>query len=653
MFTNTVDSSAPASHVAALPAVVDRTHFTINWAGDDGAGVGIATYDVYVSEDGGPFTPFILGTANSSSPFHGQDGVTYGFYSVATDRLGYRQPVPGVAQATTRVVAAYDYGDAPNSTTDPTSSYPTLRAENGARHVVSDLFLGTRFDTDDDGQPDALAQGDDADGQGNDDDGVVTLASRVTSAVENTISSFVVTASDPGKLDAWIDFNQDGDWSDPFEQILIARAVEAGPNLLSFTVPAGATAGETFARFRLTSQGGMLPGGAADDGEVEDYRYALLNGDVPTEVVITLWDGQTDLVADATHIVARRGTDAVFGSPASTVSQFVLAGTSGNNTLGLGVLGDVGATPIPFHFDGGAGVDGLRLLAHDQELNLAAVQTNRLTNVEFVDIAGTGPNRLTLSAQSVRDATDAAHILLLRHDNDDTVMYGPGWRSVGPHLIAGEYMHRFRQGDAELRIANLRAWQNPVLPLDSTQDTFITPRDALVIINTLNALGRRELTTPTSQNNLPEHYFDVNGDHFVSPLDALLVINYLTGLSGSGEGEAADMPLEPTLATTVLSTLAQPDIGRSIWQRDAGGRRVIRFEDAARKLKTSPDDLWDTLRQRQNVSLDWPTMAPRDSRHALVTRGEYFAQWETEPQFNELEQTLDELLSADLFGKGR
>lgn len=153
----------------------------------------------------------------------------------------------------------------------------------------------------------------------------------------------------PGNLDAWIDFNRDGDWSDPFEQILIARAVKAGPNLLGFTVPAGATAGETFARFRLTSQGGMLPGGAADDGEVEDYRYALLNGDVPTEVVITVWDDQTDLVADAAHIVARRGTAAIFGSPASTVSQFVLAGTSGNNTLGLGALGNVGPTPIPFH----------------------------------------------------------------------------------------------------------------------------------------------------------------------------------------------------------------------------------------------------------------------------------------------------------------
>jgi Tol biopolymer transport system component len=653
VFSNTIDSSAPASLVAALPAVVDRTHFTVNWAGDDGAGVGIATYDVYVSEDGGPFTPFILGTANTSSPFHGQDGVTYGFFSVATDHLGYRQPVPGLAQATTRVVAAYDYGDAPNSATDPTRNYPSLRAENGARHVISDLFLGTRFDTDDDGQPDSLAQGDDTDGQGNDDDGVITLASRVTSASENTISSFVVTASAPGKLDAWIDFNQDGDWSDPFEQILIARDVEAGPNLLSFTVPAGATAGDTFARFRLTSQGGMLPGGAADDGEVEDYRYALLNGDVSTEVVITLWDGQTDLVADATQLVARRGTATVFGSPANTISQFVLAGTSGNNTLGLGVLGEVGATPIPFRFDGGVGVDGLRLLARDQEFNLAAVQTNRLTNVEFVDIAGTGPNRLTLSAQSVRDATDAAHILLLRHDNDDTVMYGPGWRSVGPQLIAGEYLHLFRQGDTELRISNLRAWQNPVGPLDSTQDTFITPRDALVIINTLNALGRRELTTPTSQNDLPEHYFDVNGDHFVSPLDALLVINYLTGLSGSGEGEAAAMPLELNVAATVLPTLVHPDTGRSIWQRDAGDRRAIRFEDATHKPRTITDDLWDTLRQRPNASDDGPTMTPRDSRHAFVTLSEYFAQWEAEPQFNELEQTIDELLSADQHGESR
>lgn len=94
-------------------------------------------------------------------------------------------------------------------------------------------------------------------------------------------------------------------------------------------------------------------------------------------------------------------------------------------------------------------------------------------------------------------------------------------------------------------------------------------------------------------------------------------------------------------------------MGRSIWQRDAGVRRAIRFEDAAGEPRTITDDRWDSLRQRQVTSLDWPAPVPHDSRDALVTRGEFFAQWEKEPLFNELEQTLDDLLSAEQFEMGR
>jgi hypothetical protein len=35
--------------------------------------------------------------------------LSYGFYSVATDRVGYRQPTPAVAQATTKVEAQTDF----------------------------------------------------------------------------------------------------------------------------------------------------------------------------------------------------------------------------------------------------------------------------------------------------------------------------------------------------------------------------------------------------------------------------------------------------------------------------------------------------------------------------------------------------------------
>ena len=76
----------------------------------------------------------------------------------------------------------------------------------------------------------------------------------------DTLDNFVVTASAPGRLDAWIDFNRDGDW-DTDEQIATSLRVIAGANSVMFTVPVGAVAGTSFARFRLSIAGGLLPTG--------------------------------------------------------------------------------------------------------------------------------------------------------------------------------------------------------------------------------------------------------------------------------------------------------------------------------------------------------------------------------------------------------
>ena len=65
-------------------------------------------------------------------------------------------------------------------------------------------------------------------------------------------------------------------------------------------------------------------------------------------------------------------------------------------------------------------------------------------------------------------------------------------------------------------------------------DTFVSPIDALLVINDLNAIGARPLVDPPTG----PPFIDVNGDGFLSPLDALLVINYLNR-GGAGEGESA------------------------------------------------------------------------------------------------------------------
>ena len=160
----------------------------------------------------------------------------------------------------------FDYGDAP----DP--DYPTLIASNGACHtIVSGHYLGAFVDYDVDGQPTPNAAGDDNDGK-DDEDGVVFSPPL---AVPCSQISVTITASSSGYIDAWIDFNNDGDWGDAGEQIFTSQAVIAGDNNMNFTVPCDAVLGVSFARFRFSSVGGLSYTGLADDGEVEDYGILI------------------------------------------------------------------------------------------------------------------------------------------------------------------------------------------------------------------------------------------------------------------------------------------------------------------------------------------------------------------------------------------
>src|SRR5262249_3401572 len=84
----------------------------------------------------------------------------------------------------------------------------------------------------------------------------------------------IVTASGAGKLDAWIDFNRNGTF-EATEKIANGLALSAGANTISFAVPATAVAGISFARFRISSIGGLGPTDQAADGEVEDYSLPI------------------------------------------------------------------------------------------------------------------------------------------------------------------------------------------------------------------------------------------------------------------------------------------------------------------------------------------------------------------------------------------
>jgi hypothetical protein len=450
--------------------------------------------------------------------------------------------------------------------------------------------MGVLIDAEADGKPDDRAGQDGSGGDDNDgdpdEDGVSVIASLVATDSTATTSSFAVTASaaavagGTGKLDAWIDFNQDGDWDDNGEQIFASEDIGPGLNILSFAVPTEATPGDTAARFRINSAGGLNPTGLADDGEVEDYLVTILDGDAAggaTGMIAPPVSGSLDVLADGNDVVVRRGTFELFRAPGASLSRLDTLGLDGDDTLNVANLdaifgGIVGG-------DAGNGNDKLNLTGSGQHLDLTQVADADIQGLETIDITGSGDNILTLDLDEVVNISPTAETLRVVHDDGDTVNYGDGWTVKLPRIVVGQYVHVLTQDNAIVEVANTLPFQNPFLRLDMNLDGFVSPLDALVTINRLNTNASTALPTPTSVDELAElFYFDATGDGSVSPLDALVVINFLNNPTGVAEGEFGF-----SLPTVVVSSTAHISPTRTDIRREDSKRRLPSLD-----LSTTP-----------------------------------------------------------------
>jgi len=209
-----------------------------------------------------------------------------------------------------------DFGDAP-------APYPTRGIDHGAHHTDSGPTLGANRDVEADGQPNMDASGDDLARTPDDEDGV-TFDSIQVGQLDATVTVNVQNAPSGAKLDAWIDFNGDGTWGGPFEQIANDVAVVNGDNTISFDVPSWAINGQTYARFRLSMAGGLGPAGFAADGS---------------------WGGPFEHIADSVTVTAGDNT-ITFDVPSwtvdgSTYARFRLSTASGLGPAGFAADGEV------------------------------------------------------------------------------------------------------------------------------------------------------------------------------------------------------------------------------------------------------------------------------------------------------------------------
>jgi hypothetical protein len=151
-------------------------------------------------------------------------------------------------------------------------TYPTTVADGGPWHLPgTPIFLGTSPDTEADGQPSLLADGDDLGGAFDDENGVIPGPAKAGTNTTFQVSVNNGTSS-PAYLHALVDWNADGAFTGGQEiQVLTIGPGFSGIVNVTFAVPTMAATGiDLGARFRISSIA-LDPEDPAPDGEIEDY----------------------------------------------------------------------------------------------------------------------------------------------------------------------------------------------------------------------------------------------------------------------------------------------------------------------------------------------------------------------------------------------
>ncbi len=275
-------------------------------------------------------------TVNISVPRDAMEGISFGRFRISSQAdLGPTGAAPdGEVEDHLFVISGLDYGDAPDN------FYSTTFANDGARHAnlrgtgdgLLPFALGTLIDTESDGQPGPLANGDDTTGV-NDDDGVSGLDQPLQPGTNHPITITATVPPDVNEawLTGWIDFNRDGDFDDRGELVIdeFLDPPLSGPINLNILVPSDATVGPSFARFRLTSESGINFDGLAKDGEVEDYAITI--GEAACSLIVTN-------TADSGFGSLREAIDCANATPGLDTVTFAIPGAGPYTIQPLGNL---------------------------------------------------------------------------------------------------------------------------------------------------------------------------------------------------------------------------------------------------------------------------------------------------------------------------
>jgi hypothetical protein len=493
-----------------------------------------------------------------------------------------------------------DYGDAPDK-------YGTLRASNGARHVIiAGHSLGGSVDAEPDGQPSVLADGDDINPAGgpDDEDGVMFQGALVA----GNPSALVLVNHGPsgGALDAWIDFNGNGVFDHPAEHLWLGVSQTQGPGSgwigRPFAVPSDAISGTTYARFRLSIAGYLLPTGLAPDGEVEDYQVQI------RLLTLDYAAGTGGHLTGTTHqAVPYGGSGTAVTAVADTGYHFVdwSDGSIDNPRTDTSVTADVSVTAnfkqTCYHLSLGHTGNGLDPTASptnsagcpDAGLASAsafAPQTNWYVYGENISLSGATPDtgwEITSWTGTISDTSKAStnsvtmpandhsasvnyvqtcYALTLGHTGNGTTPTASPTNSTGCSAGQYHYLESISLSGATPDTGwGIASWTGTISDTSKASTNTVTmPASAhsagvnyLRLLGDVNKDGKVDSTDalivlsadaaiPTTQF-CPMNYGDVNGDGLVNSTDALIILSYDAAMS-------VPFPLGQPRPEPVLST---------------------------------------------------------------------------------------------------
>lgn len=241
--TGTVDATAPTAPTSLTASGTTQTTTNLSWSASTD-NVGVTGYEVY--QDGNLKTTV---TTTTYAVTGLTAGTSYAFSVKAKDAAGN----------------ASGFSNTANITTSSTSvSYCASQGNSVADEKIGRVQFGTIDNTSTGGT------------------GYTNFTTVATNATRGTAYTITITPQWTSSAysegySVWIDYNQDGDFTDAGEQVFTKTASSATTATGTFTIPTGATLGAT--RMRVSMKYNAIPTAceAFSYGQVEDYTVNIVS----------------------------------------------------------------------------------------------------------------------------------------------------------------------------------------------------------------------------------------------------------------------------------------------------------------------------------------------------------------------------------------